>query len=663
MRTFLFTGLFFSVIGCIPLQAQTNDSIKTQKLSEVEVSAQIKPSASRSTTPLQVIDNTEIERIGILSVSDAVRRFSGVTVKDYGGIGGMKTVSIRGMGAQHTAVSYDGVTMSNVQSGQIDISRFSLDNVSMITLSIGQSDNIFQPARSYASAGLLEIATANPVFTNKPYNINTQIKTGSYGLFNPTIYFARRVNGKFSVSLNSGWERADGRYKFLFKNAGQTEERKRRNSDVDIWRTELNLYGNMGKGGELRFKANYFDSERGLPGSVIFYRDDNDEKVWNKDLFTQLFYKNKLNDKLDVKGQLKFSRNYYKYTSITNNVTGGIQEDRNTQYEYYASAGILYKPLRYISLSLFEDVFQNRLNSNFAEVDKPERLSSLSAFSAQFSNKKLTITGSLLATYANESVKGGKSPDDKKKITPSISLSYLPFNETNIRIRASYKKIFRAPTFNDLYYIRLGNINLKPEYATQYNAGATWTEKLSETFDFVSISLDGYKNKVDNKIVPFPTMDIFKMRNYGKVDMSGLDLNARVHATISSEIAMDLSGNYSYQKVIDVTDENSKNYKDQIPYTPRHYGSGAISIENPWVNIAYTVIISGKRYASNQNIPENEIEPYTDHSISLNKTFSIHNNHLRLQLNLTNLANKNYQIIQYYPMPGRSFTLSANYNF
>lgn len=56
----------------------------------------------------------------------------------------MKTVSIRGMGAQHTAVSYDGVTMSNVQSGQIDISRFSLDNVSMITLSIGQSDDTFQ---------------------------------------------------------------------------------------------------------------------------------------------------------------------------------------------------------------------------------------------------------------------------------------------------------------------------------------------------------------------------------------------------------------------------------------------------------------------------------------------------------------------------------------
>ncbi|MDR2951012.1 MAG: TonB-dependent receptor [Prevotella sp.] len=663
MRTFLFSVLFFFVIGCIPSQAQINDSINAKKLSEVEVSAHIKPSVSRSTTPLQVIDNTEMERIGILSVSDAVRRFSGVTVKDYGGIGGMKTVSIRGMGAQHTAVSYDGVTMSNVQSGQIDISRFSLDNVSMVTLSIGQSDNIFQPARSYASAGLLEVTTANPLFSNKSYNLNAQIKTGSYGLFNPTIYYAQRINSKFSISLNSGWERADGRYKFTFKNATQTEERKRRNSDVDIWRTELNLYGNMGKAGELRFKVNYYDSERGLPGSIIFYKDDNDERVWNKDLFSQLLYKNKLNEKLEIKAQAKFSRNYYKYLSITNNVEGGKQEDRITQFEYYASAGVLYRPLQYLSVSLFEDVFQNRLNSNFADVDKPKRFSSLTALAAQFNNKHLTITGSLLATYVDENVKGEDAPDDKKKITPSLSISYLPFNETNLRIRASYKKIFRVPTFDDMYYIRMGNINLKPEYATQYNIGLTWTEKISDTFDFISISLDGYKNKVDDKIVPFPTMNIFKMRNYGNVDMTGLDLNTRLHAALTSDISLDVTGNYSYQKVIDVTDKDSKNYKDQVPYTPRHYGSGSVSLENPWINFAYTVIISGKRYASDQNLTENEIESYTDHSISFNKAFTINNNRLRLQLNLINLANKNYQIIEYYPMPGRSFTISANYNF
>lgn len=88
-------------------------------------------------------------------MADAVRRFAGAQVRDYGGIGGLKTVSIRNMGAAHTAVSYDGVAVSNCQAGQIDIGRFSLDNVSMVSLAVGQTDNLLQSARHYASAGVL----------------------------------------------------------------------------------------------------------------------------------------------------------------------------------------------------------------------------------------------------------------------------------------------------------------------------------------------------------------------------------------------------------------------------------------------------------------------------------------------------------------------------
>lgn len=94
-------------------------------------------------------------------MADAVRRFAGANVKDYGGIGGLKTVSIRNMGAAHTAVSYDGVAVSNCQAGQIDIGRFSLDNVSMLSLAIGQSEDLLQSARLYASAGVLGIETEN----------------------------------------------------------------------------------------------------------------------------------------------------------------------------------------------------------------------------------------------------------------------------------------------------------------------------------------------------------------------------------------------------------------------------------------------------------------------------------------------------------------------
>ena len=104
------------------------DSLRTQKIKEVVVTADRTRRANvYETVPIQSVSGDDIRMTGVQSVADAVKRLAGANVKDYGGIGGMKTVSVRNLGAQHTAVSYDGVAVSNTQAGQIDIGRFSLD--------------------------------------------------------------------------------------------------------------------------------------------------------------------------------------------------------------------------------------------------------------------------------------------------------------------------------------------------------------------------------------------------------------------------------------------------------------------------------------------------------------------------------------------------------
>ena len=97
---------------------------------------------------------------------------------------------------QHTAVSYDGVTITDAQSGQVDISRFSLDNVEMISLSIGQSDDIFQTARMYASAGALSVKTRKPVFDGKPMNLQAKAKGGSLDVYKRQPGYASRPEGR-----------------------------------------------------------------------------------------------------------------------------------------------------------------------------------------------------------------------------------------------------------------------------------------------------------------------------------------------------------------------------------------------------------------------------------------------------------------------------------
>ena len=110
-----------------------------------------------------------------------------------------------------------------------------------------------------------------------------------------------------------------------------------------------------------------------------------------------------------------------------------------------------------------------------------------------------------------DKVEQGDKPADRKKLSPAISLSWRPLPTYNWRIRGSYKDIFRVPTFTDLYYLRMGNTALVPEKARQLNVGTTWSGRCGNWLSQLSVSVDGYYNKIKDKIVAVPTMYIWKM--------------------------------------------------------------------------------------------------------------------------------------------------------
>src|SRR4051812_41126806 len=107
-------------MGCIihtpfKMRAQITDTLKPVKFYSK------KPlDISSTTVNVQQLNKNELSQLNSLSVADAVKYFSGVVIKDYGGIGGLKTVSVRSLGANHTGVMYDGIMVSDVQGGQID---------------------------------------------------------------------------------------------------------------------------------------------------------------------------------------------------------------------------------------------------------------------------------------------------------------------------------------------------------------------------------------------------------------------------------------------------------------------------------------------------------------------------------------------------------------
>ena len=70
--------------------------------------------------------------------------------------------------------------------------------------------------------------------------------------------------------------------------------------------------------------------------------------------------------------------------------------------------------------------------------------------------------------------------------------------------------------------------------------------------------------------------------------------------------------------------------------------------------MSYSFLYSGKRYTVGQNIAANRLDSYSDHSISASRDFRIRKVTSSLSVEVLNLMDKNYEIVRYFPMPGRS---------
>ena len=666
LRVWVWVLWVFCLLPSTIVAQENKDSINGEAylLDGVTVTARRMPAKITSTTSVQVFGKEDLKNLGLQNMGDAVKRFAGTNVRDYGGIGGLKTVSVRNLGAAHTAVSYDGVAISNTQAGQIDIGRFSLDNVSTLSLAIGHDDNLLQSARLFASAGVLNIETEKPHFENgKRHHTQVQMRGGSFGYLTPAIRHWQALGERTKLSVEGNYLHAEGEYPFTLKNGTLVTEQKRINSDVESYQGEVNLFHTLKDESELSAKAYYYNSKRGLPGAVILYNSESDERLWDENFFAQAKYKKAFSPQWTLQAQGKYNYSWNKYEDTGVEYTGGKQTDTNRQTEYYLSASALYKPTSAWSFSLSQDGFINRLHTNGANSPEPVRYTSLTALNARYQSGQLKASGSVVATYITEEVKAGNTPEDRRRLSPTLSLSWQPLEGEQLFVRALYKNTFRVPTFSDLYYLRVGNTSLKPEKATEYTMGLTWSGTPFSFTDFVSLTVDGYYNEVNDKIIAFPSTYVWKMQNYGKVHITGVDVTLATAIPLGKSVNLNLSGNYSWQKALDVTNPEAKNYKHQLPYTPEHNGNVSATLEMPWVNVGYTVTMVSKRYFLAQNIEANRIDGYSEHTATLWREFKLGKCGLRLQAEIINLTDAQYDVIKYYPMPGRSWRLTGTFNF
>ena len=649
---------------CVFVYADANDTIRTGRIDEVVVTAERSRKTNIfETIPVQSLSGNDIRQLGLQNIADAVKRMAGTNVKDYGGIGGMKTVSVRNLGAQHTAVSYDGITVSNTQAGQIDIGRFSLDNVGMLSMAIGQGSDIMQTARHYASAALLAIETERPVLDKGDSRLRLALKGGSWGQLNPSVRWWCQAGENTMTTLDADYMRADGRYPFVLRNGKEKSNEKRNNSDIEQWHGEANVLHKFGDGGSLDTKAYFYHSQRGVPGSVVLYNDNSKERLWDENFFLQTAYKRHIARQWKLAIRAKYTHSWNKYEDTNVKYANGKKTEVNRQDEYYTSATLGWKPTSWLEMALAEDVAVNKLRTTVNGSPNPLRTTSLTALVSKAKYGRMTIEGNIVMTYATESLTESekyaiKKPEDRKKLSPSLSFSYRLLPDEALYVRAMTKSTFRLPTFNDLYYLQIGNTSLRPENAHEYGAGMTWNSRPIGPLRYVALTIDAYYNDVTDKIVAFPSTYIWKMVNFGKAEIKGIDATMGTEVDIAKGYSIVANGSLTWQEAKDKTEGNAT-YGSQLPYTPKVSGGLSVMLLTPWVNVGYSATGQGKRYSMAQNTREYQLDGYMEHSLSLSRDFLLGDNMLRLQLTVNNITDKQYEIIKYYPMPGRSVTASA----
>lgn len=616
--------------------AQTSRLDSVQTLGDVSVVG-VKP---HYLTPSQTLRGDMLRSLSATSVADALKYFSGVQIKDYGGLGGLKTVNVRSLGSQHVGVYLDGIRITNAQNGQIDLGRYSLSNMESVSLYNANRNERLQSASEYASAATVYMQTKRP--TQTTYMM--EYGCGSFGLNKLKGYFAL----KNLLFVDAEYQHSDGDYAFRFRSEQEDTVGTRHNSDITFYRLEA---AGFYKG--LSTHVYYYNSERGLPGPVIRRLSDqwdSTDRQWDENFFIQSSYKHSW-EHFGLKTNLKYSYDYLHYLQDPRtNAATMYCNNHYTQQDLYGSVAAAWNT-RYVSLTASTDLRWSDLNADVYKFAYVYRLDSKSLLSAIASYRGFEANIALLYTHISDHTRGAASP--LSRLTPMYLASW---HGGPLTVRAFHKRIFRAPTLNDLYYTLVGNAQLRPEYTSQWDLGIDYKDR------HLHLAVDLYTSRIEDKIVAIPMKCQFRwsMVNFGLVRSLGISTTAGYDRTWG-KLVLSANANYTCQRDRDFSSPSDPEYKNTIPYSPLHSASLIVSLGYDGWSACTSWLYTGDRFALISNNKEDMLGAWQTVDLKLSKTFTVSRHSLQTTIECNNLTDSRHEVVKRYPMPGRNWKLTLQW--
>jgi vitamin B12 transporter len=615
--------------------AEESVSINKEGGLELSITANRTPQEIKnSVATMSIITKQDIQKYQATSVTELLRRVPGISIINSGGMGKQTSVSMRGTNTGHLLVLVDGVKIGSATLGAVSFQHLPVSEIERIEIVRGPRSSLYG---SEAIGGVIQIFTSK----RKHSKVTPEFSLG-YGSHN-TLDLSFGVSGGNEnnwFQVGAGKLKSDGinarpsYTAYPAPNYTPTEVKEKDKDGYQRTSVSLNLGHQFASG--VKTELNIMDAI----GDTEY-----DGSSQNESDFHQQAISAKVSAPLA--SRLKLTGVVGTSLDDTDSFINGVKKSSFTTKSK--------------SVSLLADFTINPKNTLILGSDfQKDKISGSTKYTKTSRNNKAIFT-SLQSTLGMHNIEASVRLDDNqqfgKHTTGNIGIGHNFSN--GLKLTTSYGTAFKAPTFNDLYYPKSGNANLKPEESKNIEIGLT----KATTHGVLSASL--FQNKIENMIAWAPdAKGNYAPANVDAVKIKGIELGHKL-----SLAGWDINPNISYLKAeVDA----GVNKGQVLRYRPEKLLSLDIDRQFGKFKIGTTLQAESKRYTSYQStvtdktvtppvttvIPRETLAGYA--TLGLRTEYALSKD-IALGVKINNILDKDYKTNKGYNQDGVNGMLTIKY--
>lgn len=568
-----------------------------------------------------------------LDIASLLSGSSHIRIRSYGA-GGLASSSIRGAGASHTQILWNGVVLNQVTTGQQDLSLvpvFFIDELDV------QSGGLSSLLGEGAVGGSIHLQ--NSSVYDQGLKTHVQVGLGSFGQqmygLKTHISNAKRV---FDIRLFS--HAAENNYTFkdpyLFGEKRVLEHASFLSRGVQSsYSYRLNKYWNI----SIRYW--HQETARDLAPSMseafsVAEQDDESDIL--------LFQIQHQKDAIEWKSQI-----VYQYANLIYEDSLRDVFSEHKSYRYKMSQDLQWRFSDHQVLRLENTLQLDTVNSTNLDASENNEIRFASGINYRnwLSDKLLFVLGT-----RQEVINEDLSP-----FLPSLAFKVKP--DENWNVEWSWSRSYKRPTWNDKYWYPGGNPDLQDEIG--------WMTNLSIGRDFLDgnvkkkLGISWYFGRINHWIIWLPnTIDVYwTPQNMALVEQKGVEWEAEFELE-------NLWGIFRYENVFSCQlahDLNAENSSDssfkQLIYIPILQANHKLSWQKGNTELYYQHHVESKRFTTTDNSVF--LKPYLLADLGIRYSSQIKTIRMQMGIQVNNLWNTDYRMVKDRPMPGRH--LKVNFNF